>query len=755
MKEYSEYLKRKEIIDPGSGFEPSNLNDNLFDFQKDIVTWACRRGRAAMFEGCGLGKTIQQLSWANQVCSYTSGNVLVFAPLAVSKQTKLEGEKFGISVNICKTDSDMISGINITNYEKLHHFDPSLFSGVVADESGIMKSFTGKIKKQMCDMWQNTRFKLSCTATPSPNDFEELGNQAEFLGVCTRTEMLSMFFINDTKDTGTWRLKKHAADKFWKWVCSWAVMIQKPSDLGYENKGFDLPELIYHDHVIKADGPCNGKLWAIEAKTLTERRTARKNSINERCKIAADLVNNSDENWIVWCGLNDESKMLSDLINDSVEVTGSDKESHKEKSMLDFSKDKIKCLVSKQKIAGWGMNWQNCSNMVFVGLSDSFEALYQAVRRCYRFGQEKDVNVHVITHETEGAVVRNIKRKELQFEEMSDSMTENMSEITKKEIKSLFNQKDIYNTDYKKGDGWEIFNEDCVDVVKRLESNSIHYSIFSPPFASLFTYSNSDRDMGNCRSEEDFLVHFKFLVENLYRVLMPGRLLSFHVMNLPATISSDGYIGMKDFRGDLIRLFQEFGFIYHSEVCIWKDPLVQATRTKVLTLAHKQISKDSSRCAQGFPDYVVTMRKPGDNQEPVSKGRGFEKYIGSMDEPDSKKTNEARTNKYSHHVWQRYASPVWFDIKQTNTLNYKQARDKDDERHMCPLQLDVIERCIDLWTNENDLILSPFAGIGSEGYGALMQGRKFIGAELKKSYFDVAVRNLTEASQPKKQMELF
>lgn len=729
---YEEYLKRKEIVDLGSGFEPTEMNSNLFGFQKDVTVWACRRGRAAIFEGCGLGKTIQQLEWANQVYKKTNIPVLILAPLAVSRQTKSEGEKFGIDVNICVSQDDVVNGINITNYEKLHHFDPSLFSGVVADESGIMKSFTGKIKKQMCDMWRNTRYRLSCTATPSPNDYDELGNQAEFLGVCTRTEMLSMFFVNDTANTGTWRLKKHAQDKFWKWLCSWAVMIHKPSDIGYDDGGFNLPDLVYHEKTITSDGPANGKLWAMEAKTLTERRLARKNSLKERCQLAADIVNGSEDQWVIWCDLNDESKLLASIIDDAVEVTGTDSDDHKEKTMLGFARGDVKNIVSKPKIAGWGMNWQNCHNMVFVGLSDSFEALYQAVRRCYRFGQNHNVNVYVVTHETEGAVVRNIKRKEEQFDEMVKQMTANMTDLTKAELKSIFNQKEQYLTDYASGDGWEIFNEDCVEVVRRIESDSIHYSLFSPPFASLFTYSNSDRDMGNCRSEQDFLVHFKYLVEELFRVTMPGRLLSFHCMNLPATISGDGYIGMKDFRGDLIRIFQEYGFIYHSEVCIWKDPLVQATRTKVLTLAHKQISKDSSRCAQGFPDYIVTMRKPGVNPEPVSKGRGFEQYIGEKEEPQAPKTDNPRTNKYSHQVWQRYASPVWFDIEQTRTLNYKQARDKDDERHMCPLQLTVIERCIELWTNKKDTVLSPFAGIGSEGYGALGMGRKFIGAELKK-----------------------
>jgi len=290
-------------------------------------------------------------------------------------------------------------------------------------------------------------------------------------------------------------------------------------------------------------------------------------------------------------------------------------------------------------------------------------------------------------------------------------------------------------------DDWSTYQGDNVEVMEGLPSDSIHYSIFSPPFASLFTYSNSSRDMGNS-TDSEFFDHFSFFIPELYRVMMPGRLISFHCMNLPMTISSDGFIGMKDFRGDLIRLFVDHGFIFHSEVCIWKDPLVQATRTKMLPLAHKQISKDSSRCAMGYPDYIVTMRKPGENPEPIAHGRGFEEYIGERAEPRMKKNDEHAKNRYSQHVWQRYASPVWFDIRQTNTLNVKMAREKEDERHVCPLQLDVIARCLELWTNKNDIVLDPFMGIGSTGYQSLFANRKFIGIELKKSYYVLSIKNL-------------
>ncbi|MFA6867258.1 MAG: DNA methyltransferase [Clostridia bacterium] len=283
------------------------------------------------------------------------------------------------------------------------------------------------------------------------------------------------------------------------------------------------------------------------------------------------------------------------------------------------------------------------------------------------------------------------------------------------------------------GKDWMAYQGDCVEVLKGIPDNSIHFSIFSPPFASLYTYSSSERDMGNCKGENDFLINLKFLVSELYRVLMPGRLLSFHCMNVPSLKQNDGFIGIKDFRGDLIKTFQQGGFIYHSEVCIWKDPVVAMQRTKALGLLHKQIKKDSCMSRQGIPDYLVTMRKPGENPERVTH------------------TNES----FPVSIWQRYASPVWMDINPSNTLQKKSAREEKDEKHICPLQLQVIERAINLWTNPNDIVISPFAGIGSEGYVSVKKGRRFIGIELKESYYLQTVQNLKNIENEKKQISLF
>lgn len=442
---YDDFLKRKEFFDPMTGHEPDNLSGNLFDFQAGITRWAIRRGRAALFCDCGLGKTIMQLEWAKHVHAHTGGDVLILAPLAVSAQTVREGMSLlGLHVNIC-TDQDQVkSGINITNYEKMHHFSPDHFAGVVLDESSIIKHHTSKTRDMLIGAFQETPYRLACTATPSPNDYMELGNHAEFLGIMTRTEMLSMFFVHDGGDTQKWRLKGHAQDKFWKWLCTWAVMVRKPSDLGFEDNGFSLPPIQFHSHVVENNMPTNGMLFAMPANTMQERRQARKESLSRRCQLAAELVNKSSDPWLIWCDLNTESEMLSRSIPDAVEVKGSDTNQHKEDAMLGFIDGKYRVLVSKPSIAGFGMNFQHCNNMAFVGLSDSFESYYQATRRCWRFGQKNPVNVHIITSHLEGAVVANIQRKERDAMAMADSMVEHMSDISKVEITGLTRDKTEY-----------------------------------------------------------------------------------------------------------------------------------------------------------------------------------------------------------------------------------------------------------------------------------------------------------------------
>jgi len=721
--QYLEFIENKKITPIISGFDVDIklLNPNLFDFQQVIVKWALKRGRAAIFADTGLGKTLMQSSWAIEVCNKTGGNVLIFAPLCVAQQTVREGEKFGITINYCRSSDNVKDGINITNYEMLEHFDLSEFAGVVLDESSILKNRDGKTRNAMIEACQQVPYRLSCTATPSPNDFMELGNQCEFLGIIGMSEMLATYFINDAGDTGTWILKGHGRTKFWEWLATWSVVIRSPTDLGFDGSRYVLPNLNMIDHVVESAPTAD--LFADIATGLLERNQARKESIDDRVAKCAEIVNASGEQFFIWCHRNEEAEKLTKLINGAVDVSGSDSIEHKEKSVHDFLSGNIRVLVSKPKILGAGMNFQDCHNTCFVGLSDSWEQYYQAIRRFWRFGQTHEVNVHVISAESEGAVVANIKRKEEQNATMGAEMVKHMSDFMKNEVFGAVLEKDTYERQVFNGDGYTLHNADCIDLAREIESNTVGFTIYSPPFASLFTYSNSDRDMGNSKNHADFYQHFGYLVDEMFRITKTGRLMAVHVMNLPTSKVNDGFIGIRDFRGEMIRLFCGKGWIYHSEVCIWKDPVVAMQRTKALGLLHKTIKKDSSMSRQGLADYLVILRKPGINDDPVSH----------------------TADEFPVDLWQRYASPVWFDINQTRTLNYRAAREDDDVKHICPLQLDVIERAMELWTKPNDLVFSPFLGVGSEGYVAVKMGRRFIGSELKKSYYEMAIKNIADA----------
>ena len=720
MNGYLDYVRSKRSAHVATGHVAESVNPALFDWQADIVRWALRKGRACLFEDCGLGKTIQQLAWAEQV----PGDVLVLTPLSVAAQTAGEARKFGIDAGVSR-DGSRAGHITITNYEQIHKFDVAGFAGLVLDESSILKAHDGKTRTALIEAAQRVPYRLACTATPAPNDHMELGNHAEFVGVMSRSEMLARFFVHDGGDTSKWRLKGHAVAEFWAWVASWAVMVRTPEDIGYPVGGFDLPALRTHEHVVDSGITGEGELFALPARSLTDQRQARRETMDDRVAKVARIVNSTPGPWVVWGELNAECDALEAAIDGAVQVAGATDDELKVHRFADFADGTARVMVTKPKIAGFGLNWQHCNNMAFVGLSHSWEQFYQSVRRCWRFGQQSDVDVHIVTSDRERGVVDNIKRKQSSADEMAASMVEHMGATMREEIRGMSTEEyEMQVGDVATGDGWSLTHGDCVEVVGGMESDSIGYTIFSPPFASLYTYTDDPRDMGNCASLGEFYGQFRYLVDELLRVTMPGRLLSFHCMNLPTSKARDGIIGLTDFRGLLIQMFADAGWVYHSEVCIWKDPVTAMQRTKALGLLHKTIRKDSSMSRQGIADYLVTMRKPGSNSVPIS--------------------NTPST--FPVELWQQYASPVWMDIKPNDTLQYRSARAHEDERHICPLQLEVIRRAMKLWSAEGDLVLSPFTGIGSEGHVALRMGRKFVGAELKRTYYEQAARNLHMAT---------
>ncbi len=442
ISSYSDFLEQKRIKDLPTGFNPAGSFNKLFDFQRDIVRWACRRGRAALFEDCGLGKTPQQLAWAQQVVEHTNGRVLILAPLGVTHQTVREASKFGLNAVFVSCQSEVSGpGIYVTNYEKLHRFDLSKFDGLVLDESSILKSFDGATRNQLIEKSARVRYKLACTATPAPNDYMELGNHSEFLGVMSRTEMLATFFVHDGGDTAKWRLKGHAEDDFWRWLCSWSVNIRKPSDLGYDDGEFNLPKLNMVEHIVRSSQKMDGYLFAMPASSMQERRTARRESLSERVDAASALAD--DRQWVFWCNLNSESDALTKILG-AQEIRGNTPEDERERIILGFLDGSVRRVVTKGSIWGFGLNLQCCYNTAMVGLSDSYEEFYQVVRRFWRFGQKETVNAHIVVSDLEGAVLANVKRKEADAVKMAQEMVRHMSDLSSEEVKGTKRETEAY-----------------------------------------------------------------------------------------------------------------------------------------------------------------------------------------------------------------------------------------------------------------------------------------------------------------------
>jgi DNA modification methylase len=741
--DYAAFLAAKTQRMPARGMASNvvaqcPLPPSLFAWQDHIVRWALRRGTAALFADTGLGKTAMQLAWADAIATYTGARVLILAPLAVAAQTVGEGRRIGVAARVIRDASDVTPDcprVVVCNYDRVHRLDLTEFTGVVLDESSILKNMMGKTRTALITMFRDTPYRLACTATPSPNDFDELGNHAEFLGVTTMSEMLARYFVNDLGDTGTWRLKGYAESAFWTWCASWAIAIRTPADLRaadgtpYDGARYVLPALDIRHEIVAVDHLARqldtGELFAGQALSATTLHRELRATATDRAAAVARIVHaEPDEPWIIWVHTDYEADAVKSIVPEAVEVRGSMTPDEKERRLVDFSEGRTRILLTKPSIAGFGMNWQHCARMVFAGLSYSYEALYQALRRSWRFGQTRDVVAYLVAAESEGAVRDALTAKEEQHRMMQSKMVEAMQHSQGRDD-ATDAVAEGGTGDTAIGNGWTLTNGDCVEVWRSIPDGTIDFTIYSPPFANLYVYSDDPRDMGNVTDDDAFFRHFGYLLPELFRATRPGRLMAVHVSQLPSFKWKHGVSGLRDFRGDVIRAAEAAGWTYHSEVCIWKDPVTEMQRTKSHGLLYKTIQRNASFSRVGMPDYLVVFRKWSDGEEtPVTHT------------PDD----------FPLDLWQRVASPVWFDIDQTRTLNVRQARDSQDEKHLCPLQLDVIERAVALWSNPGDLVASPFTGIGSEGVVALQMGRRFIGAELKPTYWKHACRNLRDAT---------
>lgn len=701
---YEQFLetKKKEFIE--SGFEVKELNKYLKPFQEYQVRVALKKGRFALFDDCGLGKTLMQLSWSEAIYNKFNKKVLVLTTLGVVEQTKQEAIKFDIDLN----------SFDIYNYEQIDNIDISKYIGVVLDESSILKGRDRSTSTKLINIFKDYQYKLACSATPSPNDHLELGQHVEFLGYDSYENMKAMFFVQDQKikSSDKWRLKKHAEDDFWKYICKWSICVDNPNTIGFNEDGYNLPDIEYVEHIIKVENNTN-TLFTDVAVSATDLHKDLKRTFEQRINLTKELINKSNGQVLVWSLSNNETDTLEKEIENSINIQGKDSPEKKANGFKKFANNEVKVLITKAKIAGMGLNFQNCNEMIFTSYDFKFEEFYQAVRRCYRFGQKNKVTVHLLVPESQTNVKQSIEKKQQKHFEKIKQMAKYSSETDYKENIDLT---EVKETEVKTDNYW-LMNGDCNDMIKKIEDNSIDYSFFSPPFKDLYTYSDDPRDMSNVKNDDEFYKHFNFLVPELFRVLKSGRLLSMHIMQGTTSVGKDGFLSIVDFRGELIRLFQEHGFIFHAEVMIRKNPQLAAVRTKNVQLMHGQTKRDSSINRPGLADYILTFRKPGENLVKIQNDIPFE-------------------------TWCKLAEPVWFDIEEGDVIsNFRKARGGNDEKHMTPTQLSVIKNCYLLWSNEGDVCFSPFGGVGSEGCQALKMNRKSINIELKKSYFNLNVEN--------------
>jgi DNA modification methylase len=747
-QEYKSFLdtKHKAIVNYGHSIPKADINPKLFEWQKDIVVWAVQKGRSAVFLDTGLGKTFIQLEWAR----LTGVKTLIIAPLSVARQTVKEAKKINLEIQYVRSQSEITDKqIWITNYEMADQFDYSRFGAVVLDESSILKSIGGATRKLLTDLCSNIPYRLCCTATPAPNDYIELGNHTEFLGICSMNEMLSMFFINANKEhtleyegiiyrqkgsnkNGTeWRLKHHAEQPFFKWLASWAITMVKPSDLGYDDNGFILPPLNITPIYIYTDYKPDNQLFFTELHGIGDRAAVRAGTVEPKLDKLRETVALDNGQWLIWCGLDTESKQATAIIGGAVEVKGTDTIEHKVNSIEQFQDGQIRVMVTKPKIAGFGMNFQNASNMVFFGINDSWETYYQAIRREWRYGQTKPVNVYIIMHEAEAEIYQNIQRKDAMAKRLRELLIEHIRDYEKGELGVTEKLVSDYKEKTVKTDNFiAMLGDSCVRLGE-LAENSIDLSVYSPPFADLFTYSASDHDLGNSKDWAEFFEHYKFIIAEILRVTKPGRLTCVHTSDIPAMAQRDGYIGVKDFPGEVIRAYERNGWIFIGRAFVQKNPQAQAIRIKSKALLFVQMRKDSSDSRPALIDQILLFKKPGENAIPICPVKN-----GEMD----------------NETWIEWAHGIWLGIRETETLQYHTARSQDDEKHICPLQLGTIERCIKLYSNPGETILTPFGGIGSEAYMAIKLGRKAVLCELKPEYFEVAVKNLKDIESNKSGM---
>jgi len=731
--------------------------DHLFDYQRFIVGEAIKRQRYAIFADCGLGKTAMFLAWIRRILPSLEGKkVLIISPLMVLKQTMDEEEKFyheRIIEDIHNEDVEEWakngkSQIAITNFDKFHkkrEFYGNV-GAVILDESSILKNGEGKIRTGIIESSRGIQWKICCSATPAPNDREEYASHATFLEYTrSNNEFYSMFFVN--KDNG-WEIKPHGLEAFYHYLSTWSVFLRSPEHYGFGDNLANLPKPVFatitlewtdeqKQHLgISHRNNFNKKHFLIQlSKGFYKDDTGNLQQVTtNKTKVILDILSKEISSpCVIWVTYNYEQDILMEAFKGTkyrvTQISGATSEEDRVRIIEQFREGQWDVVISKPKLLGFGLNLQFVTVQIFNGLTDSYEQFYQCVRRSHRFGATESVKVYIPVTNAEKHILTNVLRKKDTFDQDSNRQEADFIKNLKGDIDHFFNLPYVRNVEdnldkpcFERGRDWQAFRGDCIKLLRTFEPESVDFAVFSPPFANLFTYSNDIADMGNTRDHTEFYLHFEFFLKGLYNVLKKGRLVCCHLSQLAVLKSREGYIGLHDFRGDIIRLFQRMGFIYYGEWCIAKNPQMQAIKEKVRTLSFAQLESDRLGSRPGLNDYILTFKKAGDADVKVNDSSG-----PCRDE------------------WIEWATGVWTGIRESDTLNVRGTKSDDDVKHICPMNLQVIARCIRMYSAPNETVLDPFMGLGSTGLIALEKGRHFIGIELKQEYFEAALENLGTA----------
>lgn len=807
--DYLQFLQNKTESFQPVGFDVplSGLNPNLFDWQKSIVKWALKTGRPLGALAVGLGKTIIQVEWAKHIQAHTNGKILFVCPLAVAHQTISEAARLNaVTIAYVRSQDEAEAATTpfvITNQELIlkDYFDPNAYSGLVLDEaSKMLKAFTGKTRQKLTYTYDVVPYRSAWTATPAPNKLVELLNYAEFLGVMTTGEALTRWFVRDSKKANQLRLKGHSETEFWQWLASWCVMMDKPGAIGFSDEGYDLPPLHIHQEMVKVDQSRafaqtdnNGqrRMFLDASLSATSMWQEKRETVDDRAATAADIVKSKpDESWLIWCDTNYEEQALARSIPDAVVVTGSQSIDTKEDLLNRFVQGKIKRLITKPSIAGFGLNCQYvCSNMVFAGLTHKWEQVHQALGRIYRFKQTRDCHAYMVYAESESNIVETLAEKQRQYQEMQAKMTIAMKKNGWGSQNGITRMSAQINEDTFTGRNWTLHQGDAVQWMRRLADHSIHLGISSWPFSDQYMYSASLVDFGNNANDDAFFEQMDYLIPELYRATIPGRLQIVHAKDrIVYGTKNNGYFRIERFSDRCAEAMEKHGFLFVGRITIATDPVRENNQTN--RLGYGRLQKDASTIHVGMPEYGLIFRKP---HTPSAKGGMWSDikvelsndYTLAQHQLDSNSLWRSSGERlrypwevdgYNYHEHLKWLEDldqrgelgrangqplptnhqaVWWDIQRTNCLNGSMARSNKDERHICPLQLDFIERCIRRWSRPGETVLDYFAGIGSVPYQALLLDRAGLGIELKPEYCHWAVKHLQQAVLETSQIDMF